>query len=250
MTAPALKATVKAAVSRDGGSDAAATDTRALASTATSIPHKPDAMDVNPPTRKATVVKRPSAKELPTVVRMSSRTLKAKRNCTQIVYSALKKALAPVSIVAWICSTFASSAWTAIKGEFAGWYVRPGLTFVLWMTAKLNAAKQMPTPTAAKMKTSTPDILLVFFVYGLRGVRVASRGGRVGPRLLLRACARRGEADIQLGGPKLGTRRGVFAATRAASKAPFQKCVGGAAARLKSPLKHTNAQTAAMTFFG
>ena len=110
MTAPALKATVKAAVSRDGGSDAAATDTRALASTATSIPHKPDAMDVNPPTRKATVVKSPSAKELPTVVRMSSRTLKAKRNCTQIVYSALKKALAPVSIVAWICSTFASSA--------------------------------------------------------------------------------------------------------------------------------------------
>ena len=206
MTAPALKATVKAAVNRDGGSDAAATDTRAFASTATSIPPKPDAMDVNPPTRKATVVKSPSAKELPTVVRMSSRTLKAKRNCTQIVYSALKKALAPVSIVAWICSTFASSAWTAIKGEFAGWYVRPGLTFVLWMTAKLNAAKQMPTPTAAKMKTSTPDILLVFFVGPASG-RVASRGGRVGPRLLLRACARRGETDIQLGGPKLGTRR-------------------------------------------
>ena len=110
MTAPARKATVKAAVSRDGGSDAAATDTRALASTATSIPHKPDAMDVNPPTRKATVVKSPSAKELPTVVRMRRSTEKASKNCTQIVYSALKKALAPVSIVAWICSTFASSA--------------------------------------------------------------------------------------------------------------------------------------------
>ena len=50
-----------------------------------------------------------------------SRTLKAKRNCTQIVYSALRNAFAPVSIVAWICSTLASSAWTAIKGEFAGW---------------------------------------------------------------------------------------------------------------------------------
>ena len=120
MTAPALKATVKAAVSRDGGSDAAATDTRALASTATSIPHKPDAMDVNPPTRKATVVKRPSAKELPTVVRMRRSTEKASKNCTQIVYSARRNAFAPVSIVAWICSTLASSAWTAMSGEFAG----------------------------------------------------------------------------------------------------------------------------------
>ena len=218
MTAPALKATVKAAVNRDGGSDAAATDTRAFASTATSIPHKPDAMDVNPPTRKATVVKRPSAKDEPTVVRMRRSTEKASKNCTQIVYSALKKALAPVSIVAWICSTLASSAWTAIKGLLAGWYVRPGLTFVLWMTAKLNAAKQMPTPTAAKMKTSTPDILLVFFVYGLRGGRVLqnvvgirvervpgvsrsralrarrrrARGARVGSCALRRACARRG----------------------------------------------------------
>ena len=89
------------------------------------------------------------------------------------------------------------------------------------MTAKLNAAKQMPTPTAAKMKTSTPDILLVFFVGPASG-RIASRGGRVGPRLLLRACARRGEADIQLGGPRLGTRRSSFAATRAASKARFE----------------------------
>ena len=120
MTAPARKATLNAAVNRDGGSDAAATVVLALASTATNIPHNPDAIEVNPPTRNATVVKRPSAKELPTVVRMSSRTLKAKRNCTQIVYSALKNALAPVSIVAWICSTLASSAWTAIKGEFAG----------------------------------------------------------------------------------------------------------------------------------
>ena len=110
MTAPARKATVKAAVNRDGGSDAAATDTRAFASTATSIPHKPDAMDVNPPTRKATVVKSPSAKDEPTVVRMRRSTEKASKNCTQIVYSALRKALAPVSIVAWICSTLASSA--------------------------------------------------------------------------------------------------------------------------------------------
>ena len=225
MTAPALKATVKAAVSRDGGSDAAATDTRALASTATSMPHKPDAMDVNPPTRKATVVKSPSAKELPTVVRMSSRTLKAKRNCTQIVYSALRKALAPVSIVAWICSTLASSAWTAIKGEFAGWYVRPGLTFVRWMTAKLNAAKQMPTPTAAKMKTSTPDILAC--VQNGVGVRVGvARGGRAAAawdlHTHLRARARRGEADIQLGGPGWARVAGVLHQSRSAAGPPFK----------------------------
>ena len=111
------------------------------------------------------------------------------------------------------------------------------MTFVLWMTAKLNAAKQMPTPTAAKMKTSTPDILAC--VQNGVGVRRCGarrpRGGRAGPRLLLRACARRGEADIQLGGPKLGTRRGVCSNARSVEGA-FQNMCRGAAVCRHNPL--------------
>jgi len=119
MTAPARKAMLKAAVKRDGGSDAAATVVLALASTATSMPHNPLAMDVNPPTRNATVVNKPSVKLLPMVVSTKSKTEKHSRNCTQIVYSARRKALAPISIVAWICSTLASSSCKARSGELA-----------------------------------------------------------------------------------------------------------------------------------
>merc|ERR1719453_2133286 len=92
MTAPARKATLKAAVRREGGSDAAATVVRALASTAIIMPQRPEAMDVKPPTRKATVVKRPSSKDEPQDVSSRSSSENASRNCTQMVYSARRKA--------------------------------------------------------------------------------------------------------------------------------------------------------------
>ena len=56
MTAPRPEGHVERRRRLEGGSDAAATVVRAFASTATSIPHNPDAIEVNPPTRKATVV--------------------------------------------------------------------------------------------------------------------------------------------------------------------------------------------------
>merc|ERR1719181_1318917 len=49
--------------------------------------------------RKATVVNMPSSKDEPIDVRMRSTTEKARRNWTQIVYSARRKALAPSSMV-------------------------------------------------------------------------------------------------------------------------------------------------------
>ena len=129
------------------------------------------------------------------------------------------------------------------------------------MTAKLNAAKQMPTPTAAKMKTSTPDILLVFFVYGLRarsGLAVCKTAGAVGSSAFREFCgrgrrgrgdgvraahawapvpsdaraARRGEADIQLGGPGWARVAGVLHQSRSAAGPPFKNVYRGAAADL------------------
>mmetsp|Transcript_20633 Transcript_20633/g.63786 ORF Transcript_20633/g.63786 Transcript_20633/m.63786 type:complete len:212 (-) Transcript_20633:61-696(-) len=160
MPAPARNATLNAARSLRGGSDAAASVVLPFAYTATVMPTNPEAIDVVPPSAKLTVVSAASLKPTAAADSANNTTPNATRNPQHTPYSARRNDRAPSAILLWISSTLAVLTAGAFNVAVSSRLLSAVTLSALGESAhKFHPANPSPTTPQLTINTSLCSIL-------------------------------------------------------------------------------------------